>query len=136
MRLLLTALTALLLISTKAHAFFTIDYNEQWLRNDAYNRAMSQAKKDLEGSSSSRSSSRARAQSTAPAARKPSTQADPLWTGKLVVLRNGVEIGRSRVEFSTPTPPAGTHAYLVAAGGTPGQMPPWLRVGMLPPGAE
>ena len=43
MRLLLTALIALLLISTKAHAFFTIDYNEQWLRNDAYNRAMSQA---------------------------------------------------------------------------------------------
>ena len=49
---------------------------------------------------------------------------------RLVVLRNGVEIGRSRVEFSTPTPPAGTHAYLVAAGGTPGQMPPWLRVGI------
>ena len=106
MRLLLTALTALLLISTKAHAFFTIDYNEQWLRNDAYNRAMSQAKKDLEGSSSSRSSSRARARSTAPSARKPSTQADPLWTGKLVVLRNGEVLDSKPLEEMAQMVPA------------------------------
>ena len=32
---------------THAQAFFIIDFNEQWLREDAYNRAMNQARKNL-----------------------------------------------------------------------------------------
>ena len=53
---------------------------------------------------------------------------------RLFVYRNGVEIGRARIDFSAAGPPQGTHAYLVATGGQPGRMPPWLRIGI--PGHE
>ncbi|RYE71665.1 MAG: L,D-transpeptidase [Oxalobacteraceae bacterium] len=49
---------------------------------------------------------------------------------RLFVYRNGVEIGRSRIAFRDPGPTPGTHAYIVAAGGTPGAMPPWIRIGI------
>lgn len=49
---------------------------------------------------------------------------------RLFVYRNGVEIGRSRISFRAPGPTPGTHAYIVAAGGTPGSMPPWIRIGI------
>ena len=49
---------------------------------------------------------------------------------RLFVLRNGVEIGRSVVQLGTPGPAAGTHAFIVADGGTPGRLPPWLRIGI------
>jgi hypothetical protein len=35
---------------------------------------------------------------------------------RVVVLRNGVEIGRSRLEVSDPTRPLGTHAFIVKEG--------------------
>ncbi len=35
---------------------------------------------------------------------------------RLIVLRNGVEIGRSRVQVSDPDVPLGTHAFIVKAG--------------------
>ncbi len=53
---------------------------------------------------------------------------------RVFVHRNGVEIGRARITFSEAGAPQGTHAYLVAAGGQPGRMPPWLRIGI--PGHE
>lgn len=49
---------------------------------------------------------------------------------RLFVYRNGIEIGRSRITFRDPGPTPGTHAYLVAAGGQPGSMPPWIRIGI------
>jgi len=49
---------------------------------------------------------------------------------RLVVMRNGIEIGRSIVQFGAPGPAPGTHAFIVATGGTPGRMPPWLRIGI------
>ncbi|AKC87195.1 L,D-transpeptidase [Pseudoxanthomonas suwonensis] len=53
---------------------------------------------------------------------------------RLFVYRNGVEIGRSRIAFRQPGAAPGTHAYMVAAGGAPGAMPPWIRIGI--PGHE
>lgn len=53
---------------------------------------------------------------------------------RLVVLRNGIEIGRAIVHLGNPGPSAGTHAYIVASGGLPGAMPPWLRIGI--PGSD
>ncbi|MCD9088633.1 L,D-transpeptidase [Stenotrophomonas sp. SY1] len=53
---------------------------------------------------------------------------------RLFVYRNGLEIGRSRIAFREPGPTPGTHAYMVAAGGAPGVMPPWVRIGI--PGNE
>lgn len=41
-------LLGLVLAFGSARAFFTIDFNEQWLRQDAYSRAMNQAKKNLQ----------------------------------------------------------------------------------------
>jgi len=35
---------------------------------------------------------------------------------RVIVLRNGVEIGRSRVEFTAADQPIGTHAFIVKAG--------------------
>ncbi|MDR7193287.1 L,D-transpeptidase [Luteimonas terrae] len=52
---------------------------------------------------------------------------------RLVVLRNGIEIGRARVNFLEGAPPAGTHAYQVASI-APGSMPTWRRIGI--PGQE
>lgn len=53
---------------------------------------------------------------------------------RLFVLRNGIEIGRAVVHLGNPAPGAGTHAYIVASGGIPGAMPPWLRIAI--PGHE
>jgi len=52
---------------------------------------------------------------------------------RLVVLRNGIEIGRAQVEFRDGAPPEGTHAYQVASA-DPGSMPTWRRIGI--PGEE
>ena len=49
---------------------------------------------------------------------------------RLFVLRNGIEVGRSVVYFGDPGPAPGTHAFIVASGGMPGSMPPWLRIGI------
>jgi hypothetical protein len=35
---------------------------------------------------------------------------------RLIVIRNGIEIGRSRIAFSEPGKPVGTHAFIVKAG--------------------
>jgi len=35
---------------------------------------------------------------------------------RVIVIRNGIEIGRSRVAFSDPSRPVGTHAFIVKAG--------------------
>ncbi len=43
----IATLIILTFVNLNAHAFFIIDFNEKWLREDAYNRAMNQAKKNL-----------------------------------------------------------------------------------------
>lgn len=48
---------------------------------------------------------------------------------RLIVLRNGVEIGRARIEVSNPGEPLGTHAYTMLGGGD-GQVPRWSAVGL------
>lgn len=48
---------------------------------------------------------------------------------RLLVFRNGIEIGRARIAFRDGRPPEGTHAYLVAAS-APGQAPQWKKVGI------
>jgi hypothetical protein len=40
---------------------------------------------------------------------------------RIIVLRNGVEIGRSRVLISAPEAPIGTHAFIVKAGAGSGE---------------
>jgi hypothetical protein len=40
---------------------------------------------------------------------------------RLIVVRNGVEIGRSRIAFRDPTKPVGTHAFIVKAGAGAGE---------------
>lgn len=52
---------------------------------------------------------------------------------RLFVFRNGIEIGRARVDFRDGPTPQGTHAYLVSAA-APGQPPLWRRIGI--PGRE
>ena len=53
---------------------------------------------------------------------------------RLIVFRNGVEIGRARVDFRDGPVPQGTHAYIVAGEATPGGAPTWRRIGI--PGRE
>ncbi len=53
---------------------------------------------------------------------------------RLFVYRDGIEIGRARVDYRTGPAPTGTHAYMVAEGGTGTRMPPWIRIGI--PGHE
>lgn len=69
---------ALIFVSMQAHAWtsegFIIDFNEKWLIDDAYNRAMSHAKKQLERGGSSANDS------------GPSVKTDPLWTGAQRVI--------------------------------------------------
>jgi hypothetical protein len=48
---------------------------------------------------------------------------------RVIVLRNGVEIGRARVVIDNPAEPLGTHAYTVLAGGD-GRHPRWHTVGL------
>ncbi|OHV10037.1 L,D-transpeptidase [Kushneria phosphatilytica] len=56
----------------------------------------------------------------------------------LIVYRNGVEIGRSRVTLQHPEPRTGTHAYIVAGDHTTSNsqetMPDWIAIGV--PGRE
>ena len=60
---------------------------------------------------------------------------------RIVVLRNGIEIGRSRVHVKDRDVPLGTHAFIVKDGAGPGESPllkgaaahNWMRVAM--PGA-
>ncbi|MFD1711540.1 hypothetical protein FVQ98_18790 [Ottowia sp. GY511] len=80
---------ALSLAASQAHAWtsegFTIDFNEQWLRQDAYNRAMTQAKKDMKpGTSTAKSSGR-------------SVKTDILWTGAQRVV-NGRFIDEQAID--------------------------------------
>jgi hypothetical protein len=48
---------------------------------------------------------------------------------RVIVLRNGVEIGRARIDVEHPGKPLGTHAFTVLAGGD-SQHPRWSAVGL------
>lgn len=48
---------------------------------------------------------------------------------RLIVMRNGVEIGRARIKINNAGEPLGTHAYTVLAGGGSGH-PRWSAVGL------
>ncbi len=48
---------------------------------------------------------------------------------RVVVLRNGKEIGRARIDITDPDRPLGTHAYTVLAGGNDAA-PRWHAVGL------
>jgi hypothetical protein len=48
---------------------------------------------------------------------------------RIIVLRNGVEIGRSTVTLKNPGTPLGTHAFVMAQGKT-GKSPSWIGVGI------
>lgn len=48
---------------------------------------------------------------------------------RLIVLRNGVEIGRARIEIADPGEPLGTHAYTLLAG-REGPHPRWSAVAL------
>ena len=51
--------------------------------------------------------------------------------GRVIVYRNGVEIGRARVELRDPSQPLGTHVFVVAAGSPSGESGPrWIGVGI------
>ena len=62
--------------------------------------------------------------------------------GRIVVYRNGTEIGRARIALRNPTERVGTHAYIVADGFMPEdnpilpgtRMPNWITIGV--PGHE
>jgi len=50
---------------------------------------------------------------------------------RLVVYRNGREIGRARIAFHAPATNAGTRAYIVSDGFMPGtRMPNWIAIGV------
>ena len=71
----ITAIATLIIltfVNLNAHAFFIIDFNEKWLREDAYNRAMNQAKKNL------------RPLSEVETDDSPDVKTDILYTGSLV----------------------------------------------------
>ncbi|HSD16633.1 MAG TPA: L,D-transpeptidase [Thermomonas sp.] len=54
---------------------------------------------------------------------------------RLVVMRDGIEVGRARVTIRQPGQYAGTHAYIMQAGNTPGtHLPAWTAIGV--PGHE
>jgi hypothetical protein len=48
---------------------------------------------------------------------------------RVIVLRNGVEIGRARIAIDNPGEPLGTHAYTVLAGGD-SRHPRWHAIGL------
>lgn len=54
---------------------------------------------------------------------------------RVLVLRNGVEIGRAAVTIDRPETPLGTHAYS-AISGTPGSPPRWIAVAVPGHGTE
>ena len=71
----ITAIATLIIltfVNLNAHAFFIIDFNEKWLREDACNRAMNQAKKNL------------RPLSEVETDDSPDVKTDILYTGSLV----------------------------------------------------
>jgi hypothetical protein len=55
---------------------------------------------------------------------------------RLLVFRNGIEIGRSRIAFADPGPAQGTHAYIATAAEAPGTLPRWIRIGIPGHGEE
>ena len=48
---------------------------------------------------------------------------------RVVVLRNGVEIGRARIDVKDPGTPFGTHVFKVVEGGT-ADKPSWVAIGV------
>ena len=55
------------------------------------------------------------------------------YDSRVVVIRNGIEIGRSRIVVKDPQRPLGTHVYVVKAGvkaGDSASMPTWVGVGV------
>jgi len=48
---------------------------------------------------------------------------------RAIVLRNGVEIGRARIDVRDPATPLGTHAFQMAEGGSAAK-PSWVAVGV------
>ena len=90
MKILSAILLAFLFTSGPAHALvwtgFTIDYNEQWLREDQYNRVMEQAKQAMKPSEpSSKKSS------------EPNFKTDPLMTGAVRVIDGRLFLNRDRM---------------------------------------
>jgi hypothetical protein len=57
---------------------------------------------------------------------------------RMLVLRNGVEIGRARITIDQPGKPLGTHAFTAVEdqGRTPGSGPRWIGIGVPGHGAE
>ncbi|MHC9085565.1 L,D-transpeptidase [Luteimonas sp. RIT-PG2_3] len=53
---------------------------------------------------------------------------------RLFVFRNGIEVGRARIDFRNGPVPQGTHAYMVSASRGADQAPAWIRIGI--PGHE
>ena len=56
------------------------------------------------------------------------------YNSRVVVIRNAIEIGRSRIVVKDPQRPLGTHVYVVKAGATPGDpasRPTWVGVGVV-----
>lgn len=55
------------------------------------------------------------------------------YDSRVVVLRNGVEIGRARISIAQRERPLGTHVYVVKEGGTgaAGRGPDWIGVGIV-----
>jgi hypothetical protein len=51
------------------------------------------------------------------------------YDSRIVVLRNGVEIGRAKVQFTEPEEPVGTHVFV--AHDPIGTQPRWTKVGMI-----
>jgi len=51
------------------------------------------------------------------------------YDGRAVVLRNGIEIGRARVQFKDPQRPVGTHVLVARA--SSGADPQWINVGIV-----
>jgi hypothetical protein len=56
------------------------------------------------------------------------------YDSRVVVIRNGLEIGRSRIVVKDPQRPLGTHVYVVKAGANsadPASRPTWTGVGLI-----
>ena len=51
------------------------------------------------------------------------------YDGRIVVLRNGVEIGRAKAQFKDPAKPVGTQVLM--AQGTGDTQPQWINVGIV-----
>jgi hypothetical protein len=49
---------------------------------------------------------------------------------RVLVYRNGVEIGRAKIEVRDPQTPLGTHAFTMLEPATPGAKPSWIAVGI------